>query len=244
VPSESALAKAPDTLAKDIATDIFAKIETLPLHSRTPAEWGRAALSDPIALLIDHAFLEKKAANNAMELMTRWPNDWTDNNLIRRWIETMTSVARDEAAHLAQTVRLLDKRGGHLDRVHKNPYANELRLLVRKGSAGENIDRLFVSALIEARSCERFALLTVASNAKSDVPEIAAFYKALFSSELGHYKVFLKLAYKVAPKEVVDARWQYMLEKEAQILSKQEPGPRIHSGWHRSPNMSPFQKKP
>src|SRR2546421_13076158 len=120
-------------------------IDTLPLHSRTPPEWGAQALADPIALLIDHAFLEKKAANNAMELMTRWPDDWTPG-----WVETLTSIARDEAAHLAQVTRMLARRGGRLSRIHKNPYANALRLLVRKGSAGENFDRLVVFTLIEA----------------------------------------------------------------------------------------------
>ena len=80
-----------------------------PLLSRTPPEWGAAVLTDPIALLIDHAFLEKKAANNAMDMMTRWPTDWVPG-----WVETMTGVARDEAAHLAQVTRLLIKRGGRL----------------------------------------------------------------------------------------------------------------------------------
>ncbi len=197
------------------------KIETLPLLSRTPLEWGRAVLQDPIALLSDHAFLEKKAANNAMALMTRWPDEWMPG-----WVETMTSVARDEAAHLAQVTRLLMKRGGRLARFHKNPYANELRDLVRSGEQFENIDRLFVTAIIELRSCERFAVLaTVAED-----PELAAFYKALFSSEMGHYKVFLKLAYKLAPKAKAELRWQQMLVAEAQILACQEPGPRIHSG--------------
>jgi tRNA-(ms[2]io[6]A)-hydroxylase len=179
-------------------------------------------LLDPISLLIDHAFLEKKAANNAMELMTRWPGDY-----LAGWVETMSSVARDETAHLAQVIRMLARRGGKLERIHKNPYANSLRLLVRKGQQpGEILDRLFVSALIEARSCERFAVLA----ATEEEEELSSFYKALYASELGHYKVFLKLAHKLAPKEVVDARWQQMLITEAEILSQQVPGPRIHSG--------------
>jgi tRNA-(ms[2]io[6]A)-hydroxylase len=201
-------------------------IDDLPLHSRTPIEWARAVRADPdelLGLLNDHAFLEKKAANNALELMTRWPGDW-----LAGWVETMTSVARDETAHLAQVVRLLSRRGGRLERIHRNPYANGLRLLVRKGQMpGEILDRLFVSALIEARSCERFAVLAEASKDE----ELAAFYKALYSSELGHYKVFLKLAHKIAKKEIVDARWQEMLASEALILGQQEPGPRIHSGF-------------
>lgn len=197
-------------------------IETLPLHSRTPLEWGRAALTDPIALLRDHAYLEKKAAANALELMTRWPGEWTPG-----WVETMTGIARDEASHLAQAVRILGRRGGRMERGHRCVYAKALRALVRKGGTEETLDRLLVSALIEARSCERFSVL---AEAASEDPELAAFYKALFSSEMGHYKVFLKLAGKVAEKDVVDARWHKLLAAEARIISEQTPGSRIHSG--------------
>ena len=129
--------------------------DSLPLLFQTPPAWARAVLQDPVALLIDHAFLERKAANNALELLTKWPG-----NGVPGWVETMTAVARDESAHLSQVVRLLARRGGQMDRVHKNPYANALRQLVRKGEQGEVLDRLFVSALIEARSCERFRLLS------------------------------------------------------------------------------------
>jgi tRNA-(ms[2]io[6]A)-hydroxylase len=200
---------------------VFDRLGSLPLRSRTPAEWGRSVLADPIALLVDHAFLEKKAANNAMELLTHWPNDWSPG-----WVETMSSVARDEAAHLAQVVRLLMRRGGRLERGHKNPYANALRQLVRKGESGEVVDRLLVSALIEARSCERFAVLAAASGDA----ELAGFYEALVSSELGHYTVFLKLAREIGPAPAVEARWEQMLDAEARILAEQPPGPRIHSG--------------
>lgn len=193
----------------------------LPLRSRTPLEWGRAVLAEPLALLADHAFLEQKAANNAMELMTRWPGEWFPG-----WLEAMTSVARDEAAHLAQVTRLLIRRGGRLGRGHRNPYAQGLRALVRKGAEAEIIDRLIVSALIEVRSCERFAVLAEVCEDK----ELAGFYGALFSSEMGHYKLFLKLAQKVGPKAAVMARWEQMLEAEARVLAEQEPGPRMHSG--------------
>lgn len=209
-----------ETAAPNVSAAILEKAAQLPLHSRTPIEWGRAVLSDPIALLIDHAFLEMKAAGNAMELMTRWPTDWCPG-----WVETMTSIARDETAHLAQVTRILMRRGGRLHRGHSNPYAKALRLLVRRGDSREILDRLFVSALIEARSCERFAVLAAAC----DDPELVAFYTALFSSEMGHYKVFLKLAYKIAGRETVDARWQQMLAAEAAILAEQPAGPRIHS---------------
>lgn len=202
----------------------LAKIDALPLHSRTPIEWGHAVLADPVRLLIDHAFLEKKAANNALELLTRWPGEWLPG-----WVETMTSVARDEAAHLAQVMRLLLRRGGRLDRIHKNAYATALRLLVQKGDPAEILDRLLVSALIEVRSCERFAVLAAAS---ADA-ELAGFYEGLFASEFGHYRVFLELARKVAAADALAARWQELLASEAQILARQEAGPRIHSGWAR-----------
>ena len=199
------------------------RASALPLHSRTPLEWGRDVLADPIALLADHAFLEQKAANNAMELMTRWPSEWFPG-----WLEAMTSVARDEAAHLAQVIRLLIRRGGRIGRGHSNPYAAALRALVRKGEAAEIGDRLFVSALIELRSCERFAVLAEVCEDQ----ELAAFYGALCSSEMGHYKLFLKLAHKVGPKAAVEDRWERMLAAEARIMAEQTPGPRMHSGLH------------
>lgn len=197
------------------------KLEALPLASRTPEEWARGVLENPIALLIDHAFLEKKAATNAMDLLTQWPSDWVDG-----WVETMTAIARDETAHLARVTRLLLARGGRLERIHKNPYANALRQLVRKGEREEVLDRLLVSALIEARSCERFAVLA----ATATDAELAGFYRALFASELGHYKVFLKLARRFTKKADVEGRWREMLAAEARILAEQPPGPRIHSG--------------
>lgn len=199
----------------------FVEIDTLPLRSRTPIEWGVAVLSDPFSLLIDHAFLEKKAATNALELLTRWPNDGLDG-----WVEAMTGVARDEVAHLQQVVRILLNRGGRMERFHKNPYANALRDLVRKASRQELLDRLLVAALIEVRSCERFSVLAAAS----EDAELAGFYRTLFSSELGHYRVFLHLAGKFTPQAELDARWGEMLAAEAQILAVQAPGPRIHSG--------------
>ncbi len=208
----------------------FEGVDPLPLHSRTPEAWARAVLADPVPLLIDHAFLEKKAANNALELMTRWPSEWLDG-----WVETMTGVARDEAAHLAQVTRILMRRGARLERVHKNPYANALRLLVRKGDPAEILDRLLVSALIELRSCERFEALAEAA----EDTELAAFYQALHTSELGHYRVFLKLARKFTERKALDERWQQLLSAEARILAGQEPGPRIHSGWPAEGGSTP-----
>jgi tRNA-(ms[2]io[6]A)-hydroxylase len=202
---------------------VLEKLDQLPLRSRTPLTWAHSALADPVGLLNDHAFLEMKAAHNAMDLMTRWPNTWLPG-----WVEALTSVARDEAAHLAQVTRVLIKRGGRLVRSHKAAYPRELRARVRNGGSEELLDRLCVSALIEARSCERFAVLAAAAAQKE--PDLAKFYHALFASEMSHYKIFLKLANKIAQPEVVAATWSQWLDTEAKILAAQKPGSLIHSG--------------
>ena len=196
----------------------------LPLKYWTGEGWAREVMGRPLELLNDHAHLEKKAALNALELLHRWP----EPNPPENWVAAMTAVARDEIEHLAIVSRLLARRGGKLTKSHANPYAGELHKLVRKGAGpAELVDRLMISALIEARSCERFAVL---AEAASEDAELAASYKALFSSEMGHYKVFLKLAAKVAAKEIVESRWQKLLAAEARIIAEQTPGPRIHSG--------------
>src|SRR3954469_21677184 len=130
----------------------------LPLRYQTPTSWAVKALSRPLELLNDHAHLEKKAATNALELLNRWP----EPNPPENWVAAMTAIARDEVEHLSVVSRLLARRGGRLTRQHSNPYASELHKLVRKGQGpGELIDRLMISALIEARSCERFHLLAL-----------------------------------------------------------------------------------
>src|SRR5437588_13006820 len=101
----------------------------LPLHYATPPQWARAVLADPLALLNDHAHLEKKAATNALELLNRWPEPRPPEN----WVAAMTAIARDEVEHLAVVSRLLARRGGKLTRQHANPYASALHKLVRKG---------------------------------------------------------------------------------------------------------------
>jgi tRNA 2-(methylsulfanyl)-N6-isopentenyladenosine37 hydroxylase len=196
-------------------------VDELPLLSATPLAWARAVLAEPTSLLIDHAFFEKKAATNALELLTRWPNDWMDG-----WVEAMTAIARDEVAYLAQVTRVLIARGGRLHRFHKNPYANALRQLVRRGERTELLDRLLVAALIEVRSCERFSVLAAAA----EEAEFRSFYHALYASERGHYKTFLNLAQKVSGQAAGELRWREMLVSEARILAEQELGPRIHSG--------------
>jgi tRNA-(ms[2]io[6]A)-hydroxylase len=195
----------------------------LPLLVRTPDEWAEVALGDTLALLNDHAYLEKKAAANALEMLNRWPEPMPP----KMWITTLAGVARDETAHLAMVCKVLHRRGGRLEKVHKNPYANALRQLVRRGQGNcEIVDRLLISALIEVRSCERFEVLARVS---TDA-ELVRLYHGLWASELSHYLLFLRLANRVLAPVEVSSRWQEFLQAEADILLAQPPGPRMHSG--------------
>jgi tRNA-(ms[2]io[6]A)-hydroxylase len=181
------------------------------------------ALREPLALLNDHAHLEKKAAANALELLNRWP----EPNPPENWVTAMTAIARDEVEHLAVVCRLLARRGGRLTKQHSNPYASALRQLVRKGEGrDELVDRLIVSALIEARSCERFRLLAEVCEDE----ELAKIYRGLWASEHGHYRTFLQLAEQIDSHKSVERRWDQMLDAEARIIQSQEAGPRMHSG--------------
>ncbi len=196
----------------------------LPLRYKTPASWAQNVLRQPLELLNDHAHLEKKAAANALELLNRWPEPRPPEN----WVAAMTAVSRDEVEHLAVVCRLLARRGGRLTKSHANPYASELHQLVRRGQGtSELVDRLMISSLIEARSCERFALL---ADAVGEDQELKKLYAGLWASEHGHYKTFIQLAEQIQPPAEVAKRWDQMLEAEAKIIRRQPPGARMHSG--------------
>jgi tRNA-(ms[2]io[6]A)-hydroxylase len=196
----------------------------LPLRYKTPASWAQSVLRQPLELLNDHAHLEKKAAANALELLNRWPEPRPPEN----WVAAMTAVSRDEVEHLAVVCRLLARRGGRLTKSHANPYASELHKLVRRGQGtSELVDRLMISSLIEARSCERFALL---ADAVGEDKELKKLYSGLWASEHGHYRTFIQLAEQIQPADDVAKRWDQMLEAEAKIIRRQMPGARMHSG--------------
>ena len=193
------------------------------MRFRTPKTWAAGVLDKPLELLNDHAHLEKKAATNALELLNRWP----EPNPPENWVAAMTAVSRDEVEHLAVVCRILARRGGRLTKSHANPYASALHKLVRRGEGpSELVDRLMISSLIEARSCERFALLGEACEDK----ELKKLYQGLWASEHGHYRTFIQLAEQIQPARSVQERWGEMLDAEAKIIRDQPPGPRMHSG--------------
>lgn len=187
------------------------------LRWATPAGWAEQVLADEHALLADHAHLERAAAANAMSLVRRWPEGADPD----RWVARLTGIARDEVEHLALVSRTLADRGGVLPREHRNPYAAGLRQHVATGTPGELADRLYVSALIELRSCERFGLLAAAGHALSGL------YAGLEASEAGHHRVFVHLAEQAGGS---DDRWAWWCDREAEVAAAQDPGPRIHAG--------------
>ena len=195
----------------------------LPLITKTPDRWAEEAMQDSLALLNDHAHLEKRAATNALELLTRWPQSKPS----AKWVRTLSGIAKDEISHLATVSRLIESYGGEMSRTHKNQYAQGLRSFVRLGAGNEEVvDRLLVSALIELRSCERFEIL---SRLSRDL-RLAKLYKSLWASEHGHFRVFLELANSVGPEKKVESRWRWMLNSESDLIKKQPNGPKMH-GW-------------
>ena len=198
-------------------------ITELPLSISTPLEWATKVLAVPIDLLNDHAHLEKKAANNAMDMLNRWPT----NPPPVSWVANMIHVAKDEVEHLHVVNKLLERRGGAMSKSHKNTYAAALNGLIRLGEGQkEHVDRLLVSALIECRSCERFELLAQVSEGGDD--ELHHLYSELWRSEHGHYAVFLEMA-RLITAEYIDERWDWFLHEEAKIIEKQPFSYAMHS---------------
>ena len=194
----------------------------LPLKISTPDTWAPMALENVLALLNDHAHLEQKAANNAMSMLSRWPS----NPPPKAWVSSMMAIAKDEIDHLILIHRVLERRGASLSKYHINEYASALNKCIRKGEGQlEHIDRLMVSALIEARSCERFLCL---GEATTD-DELKTIYKGLWASEKGHFNIFLDMAKQVQNVSKIEPRWQWFLQKEADIIQAQPRGCRIHS---------------
>ncbi|MEK9728304.1 MAG: tRNA isopentenyl-2-thiomethyl-A-37 hydroxylase MiaE [Candidatus Margulisiibacteriota bacterium] len=198
-------------------------ITELPLKLKTPLKWAEAAITEPLELLNDHAHLEKKAATNAMDMLNRWPTSSPPNS----WIANMIHVAKDEVEHLQVVNKILERRGGLMSKSHKNNYATLLNGLIRMGQGhSEHVDRLLVSALIECRSCERFAMLAKVTESKDS--ELNYLYSELWRSEHGHYAVFLEMA-KLITSESVPNRWEWFLDHESQIMMAQPFSYTMHS---------------
>lgn len=191
----------------------------LNLQLPTDPRWAELAKEDLRTLLIDHAWCEHKAASNAMSIIVR-------NPALTDLVEALTSIAEEEMAHFGMVVKRIRERGWELTPERKDSYVNELLTFVKKDGRTEErlVDRLLFSAMIEARSCERFKMLSETA----DDPELREFYRDLMISEAGHYTVFIGLARKHGAGIDVDARWKEFLEFEAGVVGRYGTAAEMH----------------
>jgi tRNA 2-(methylsulfanyl)-N6-isopentenyladenosine37 hydroxylase len=187
------------------------------LRAPTPAQWIEDALTHWQELLVDHASCEKKAASTALALLFAYPEDGTLATALSR-------LAREELRHFEQVLRLMRSLGVPFRRLRPGRYAQGLRAAARRSDPGRKLDLLLVSALIEARSAERFALL-----APRLPPPVARLYADLGTAEARHFVLYVDFARERAPQH-----WQERLGElaacEAELVTSPERVLRFHSG--------------
>lgn len=186
----------------------------------TDPRWVNLAEKSIEDILSDHAYCEQKAATNCISIIQMFP-EYTDV------VDALMPIVTEEWGHFRMVVDQLKKRELNLARQRKDVYVNKLQAQIVQGGSRDHqlVERLLVAALIEARSCERFRLLSTDINDE----ELKSFYKNLMVSEAGHFRLFLDLAMEHLPKEQVMARWEEYLVMEAEILQNLElRGDRIH----------------
>jgi tRNA-(ms[2]io[6]A)-hydroxylase len=159
-------------------------------------------------VLVDHAHCEKKAAANALSFLQAYPE-------IPGLPAQMARLAREESAHLARVLAVLEERGLLLTPDRGDPYAQRLQQLVRKPKQERQLDRFLVAAIIEARSCERLGLLAEGLTES----RLRRFYRELAKSEHGHQRLFLRLAAQSHGRSAVWERLGVLLDREAEILA-------------------------
>ncbi|UVW33823.1 tRNA-(ms[2]io[6]A)-hydroxylase [SAR92 clade bacterium H455] len=195
----------------------LAEIQTF-LPCATPHRWIENALENQPLMLIDHANCEKKAASTALSLINRY----TDNFEL---LNKMSRLAREEMRHFEQVIALMKRRKIPYEYVSASRYAAGLRDLARKEDPAKLIDVLVIGAFIEARSCERFALLAPHLDA-----ELERFYMSLLKSEARHYQDYLTLAKTVAGGQSIDDRIAVFAQREQELIESPDKQFRFHSG--------------
>lgn len=188
------------------------------LKMATPEAWLPIALSRMDLVLSDHAHCEKKAAANALSMLQVYPE-------LPGLPAQMARLAREESAHLARVLAILERRGWPLLRDEGDPYAQKLQGLIRQPFRERKLDRFLVAAIIEARSCERLALL--AQGLQHD-EELSRFYAELAQSEDGHQELFHRLACQATSPLEATTRLEELLQHEARLLSDLPLRPAVH----------------
>jgi tRNA-(ms[2]io[6]A)-hydroxylase len=191
----------------------------LGLKLPTDPRWVNIAEKNIQEILTDHAFCEIKAASTAISLMVSFP-EYTE------LVKEMPILAKEEMCHFELVHNIILDRGWTLGRDRKDHYVVKLLSFFPKGGSRTTqlIHRLLYAALIEARSCERFKLLS--ENLKDQ--ELALFFRSLMESEAGHYTLFLNFARNYGDRKVVDDKWQKLLIFEAEIMKSLGSKETIH----------------
>jgi len=181
----------------------------LPLKRASSPDWVTCVLDNFDAFLLDHAAAEKKASGMALSMVSHYPDR-------ARLVMAMAELAVEEMVHFREVVKLVQDRGLVLGADEKDPYVNRIRELIRQGSDLYLLDRLLTAGVIEARGAERFGLIAEA------LPEgeLQTFYRAITRSECRHYELFLNLARDYFPSDIIEIRWQGLLDAEADIVGE------------------------
>ncbi|MCO4761189.1 MAG: tRNA-(ms[2]io[6]A)-hydroxylase [Myxococcales bacterium] len=188
------------------------------LKSKTEDAWLARAIADTPALLIDHAHCERKAASQALALLSAYPGH-------PELIAPVVTIAHEELEHFTLICGILAARGLVIEAQGPTGYQAGLFKKVRKEEPGRLIDKLLVAALIEARSCERFKLL---SQHHPD-PELRQIFGDLLASEARHHADFVRLAELQADRGEIHDRLRHLAEVEVRAIERAKPLPRIHS---------------
>ncbi|GAB5399415.1 MAG: tRNA-(ms[2]io[6]A)-hydroxylase [Aureisphaera sp.] len=195
------------------------EIKMLGLKLPTDPRWVNIVEKNIEEILVDHAYCEQKAASTAISIIIGYPE-------YSELVDEMTLLAQEEMSHFKMVHDLLMERGLTLGRERKDEYVNIIMKFFPKGGSRNTqlIHRLLYAALIEARSCERFRLLSEQLEDK----KLAQFYRKLMISEAGHYTMFLAFARKFGDREEVDKKWQDLLEFEASVMKDLSTSERVH----------------
>ena len=181
----------------------------LGLRLPTDPRWVELVESNISEILTDHAWCEQKAASNAISTIVRFPEHLD-------LVAELTRIAQEEIEHFGMVIDRIKERGFELGPERKDDYVGELLQFIKRKCSREEqlVDRLLFAAMIEARSCERFRML---SERVKDKP-LAEFYRELMISEAGHYTTFIGFARKYGGNVDVEARWQAFLDYEAEVI--------------------------
>ena len=196
------------------------KNNILGLQLPTDPRWVNIAQMNIEDILVDHAYCEQKAASSCISMIVQYPEK-------EELVTVMTPVVAEEWSHFERVIEHLKKRGMKLGPMRKDEYVTRLNKALKKGGSREQqlVEKLLMNALIEARSCERFKILS--QNIEDE--ELQKFYYELMVSEAGHYKNFIQLAKKYMPEAYVQQRWKEFLVEEAKIIHSIEMrGDRMH----------------